>query len=188
MSLFSISDAPDGSDAGYGADVTTLVLAGEVDYAATPHLRKRMQTAIETGGRRLVLDLSAVTFIDSSAIGVLVGAASRQESAGGSLGIVCGEENQRVQRIFDIAGLASLIALYSTREDARAALGSARPEDLCSAQAHTMAGVSADGPGASAQTTKATASSRYAQAAATMAFGPGPAVDAGAQHMLDQLA
>jgi anti-sigma B factor antagonist len=66
-----------------------------------------------------VLDLSMVTFIDSTAIGVLVGAVMRlREVEGGSLTVVCADENQRVLRIFEIAGVESLITLHSSREEA----------------------------------------------------------------------
>jgi anti-sigma B factor antagonist len=188
MSLFCICEDPTGSNARYGADVTTLVVTGEVDYGASPHLRERIHSAIRTGGRYLVLDLSAVTFIDSSAIGVLIGAATRlQESASGSLAIVCAQENERVLRIFDIAGVASLIALYPTQDDARTALDPAQPMHLCGSAAHAMAGAPADRLDVSAATAKAEATWRYAEAAAVR-YGADSAVHAERQHTLDELA
>jgi anti-sigma B factor antagonist len=73
-----------------------------------------------------VLDLCEVTFIDSTAIGVLVGAAARlQESGGGSVAAVCPDHNERVLRIFDIAGVDSVITLYPSREEALSALATA---------------------------------------------------------------
>lgn len=118
---------------GVDEQVVVLRAGGEIDFAAGPHLRARLFAHIDTGCRRLILDLSAVTFIDSMAIGVLVGAVMRlQETAGGSLVAVCSSSNERVLRIFDIAGVASLIALHRTQADALAALagmplGRARP-------------------------------------------------------------
>ncbi len=117
MSLFYISDgAPTGQP--YDPDVAVLVVSGELDYSASPHLDKRILDRIKVGKRRLAIDLSAVTFIDSMAIGVLVRSATRLREKGGSLRVVCAEENERVLRIFDIAGVASSIPLDRSREEA----------------------------------------------------------------------
>jgi len=106
-------------------EVLLLSAGGEIDFAVGPLLRERLFKRIGAGHRRLVLDLSAVTFIDSMAIGVLVGAVLRlQETGGGSLSVVCASDNERVLRIFDIAGVANLIALHRTREEAFAELTS----------------------------------------------------------------
>jgi anti-anti-sigma factor len=117
MSLFYISDgAP--TDATYDPDVSVLVVSGELDYSASPHLDRRIVDHLKAGKRRLIVDLSAVTFIDSMAIGVLVRSASRLRDTGGSLRVVCAEENERVLRIFDIAGVASSIPLDRSPEEA----------------------------------------------------------------------
>ncbi len=116
---FTIDDVP----AAGREDVVVVVASGELDYAATPLLRDRLIGHVQAGRRRLVLDLSTVTFIDSTAIGALVGAAAMLgKSGGGSLMVVCVEENERVLRIFDIAGVASAIVLHGSRDDALAAL------------------------------------------------------------------
>lgn len=104
-------------------DVAILAMAGEIDYAASPQLRERIASHIKAGRRRLVIDLSAATFIDSTTIGVLVGAVTRlREAGGGSLAVVCADENESVLRIFEITGVDSMIALYRSREEALSAL------------------------------------------------------------------
>jgi anti-sigma B factor antagonist len=126
MGFFYISDEPtDGAT--HGEDVAVLVAGGELDYAASPQLKARLSKSVDVGARHVVLDLSTVTFIDSTAIGVLVGAVMRlREAVDGSLSIVCTDENLRVLRIFEIAGIDSLIALHSSREEALAELAVAR--------------------------------------------------------------
>jgi anti-sigma B factor antagonist len=187
MNLFCIDNDPTHPDACYEADATMLVVTGEVDYGATPYLRARINCAMKSGTRHLVLDLSGVTFIDSSAIGVLIGAATTlRESARGSLAIVCTAENERVLRIFDIVGFASLIALYHTRDDCRTALYLASSMHLCG-PAERAAPASRLEP--SAQTSKATATGRYAEVAAvTETSGHDPAVQAGGERALDEFA
>jgi anti-sigma B factor antagonist len=122
VSFFHISEDASGRD----GDVLVLVAGGEIDFAASPQLRERIAEELGAGSTRLVLDLSRVTFLDSTAIGVLVGAAMRlREHGGGSLAVVCGEENQHVLRTFDIAGVTTMVALYRSRAEALSALAMA---------------------------------------------------------------
>jgi anti-sigma B factor antagonist len=126
MSFFYISDDAMLADAEYCEGVVVVVTGGELDYAASPQLSERLAEHVNAGARRVVVDLSKVSFIDSTAIGVLVGAAMRmQELGGGSLAAICAEENRRVRRIFEIAGVDSVIALFSSREEAISALAAA---------------------------------------------------------------
>jgi anti-sigma B factor antagonist len=120
-SFYIISDGAPVEDAGCG-DVALLAVGGEIDYAASPQLRERIADHVKAGRRHLVVDLSAVTFIDSTTIGVLVGAVARLREAGGSLAVVCEQENVKVLRIFEITGLESMIELHRSREEAVSAL------------------------------------------------------------------
>lgn len=101
-------------------DVHVIRIGGYVDFDVAPQLKKRVVQRIEAGDRLLVIDLSDAGFIDSTAIGVLVGALKRLRDAGGSLAVVCANDN--VRGIFEIVGLENVIPLYSSCEDALAAL------------------------------------------------------------------
>ena len=123
MRTFYIGDEVQVEDA--GEDVAILVVGGEVDFEVSPQLKARMTKTIKAGRRRLVLDLSDVTFIDSTAIGVIAGAVEKlDEAGGGSLAIVC--THDKVMQIFEITGLDSVITVHPTREEALAALAVAR--------------------------------------------------------------
>lgn len=123
MGFFYISDDGTVDGAQHGNDVVVLVAGGEIDYSASPQLSERLSERIDSGITRVVLDLSTVTFIDSTAIGALVSAATRlRELGGGTLAVVCPEENRRIVRIFEIAGVDSVIAMHGSREDAIAEL------------------------------------------------------------------
>ncbi|MGH2865312.1 MAG: STAS domain-containing protein [Solirubrobacteraceae bacterium] len=119
MGFFYIGgDAADGAER-HGEEVAVLVAGGELDYVASPQLEERLSERIDAGARHVVLDLSMTTFIDSTAIGVLVGAVRRlRESGSGSLTVVCADENRRVLQILEISGVDALIALHHSREDA----------------------------------------------------------------------
>ena len=114
---FFISDHP------ADEDVHVIRVGGYVDFDVAPQLKKCIVHRIESGDRQLVVDLSDAGFIDSTAIGVLVGALKRLHEVGGSLAVVCASDN--VRGIFDIVGLQNVIPLHSSRENAFAALGRA---------------------------------------------------------------
>lgn len=122
MGFFYISDDGTVAAAPRGNEVAVLVAGGEIDFAASPQLKERIDERIDAGITRVVLDLSTVTFIDSTAIGALVSAAMRLNELDGTLAVVCPDENTRVLRIFEIAGLDSVIALHDRREEAVAEL------------------------------------------------------------------
>lgn len=118
MSTFYIGD-----DLAY-ADAVVLTVGGEIDYATSPQLKQRIDEHLKSDERHLVLDLSWTTFVDSTAIGVLMGAASRLHELGrGSLGVVC--SNEQVLQIFQISGLESAVSLHRTCEEAISELAAA---------------------------------------------------------------
>jgi anti-sigma B factor antagonist len=123
MRTFYIGDDVHVEDA--GPDVAILVVGGEVDFEVSPQLKARIMRAIKAGRRRLILDLGDVTFIDSTAIGVLAGAVERlDETGGGSLSVV--STHEKVIQIFEITGLDAVITVHASREDALAAVAGAR--------------------------------------------------------------
>jgi anti-sigma B factor antagonist len=124
MRSFYIGDNFEEDDSSDG-DLAVLVMGGELDYEVSPQMRARLVGAIKAGRRRLVLDLSDVTFIDSTAIGVLAGTVVKlDEAGGGSLAVVCA--NEKVVQIFEITGLDSVIAVHSSRDEAFSALSFVR--------------------------------------------------------------
>jgi len=130
-----------------GADVIVLIAGGELDYDSAPLLRTSILSHIGAGKRRLVVDLSAVGFIDSMGIGVLVGTVSRlRSSGGGALVVVCETHNKQVLRIFDVAGIANVISVYSSREEALRALVAAWMVELPSAAEPAFVAVLEDQP------------------------------------------
>ena len=119
MRTFYIGDDVQVEDADPGLAV--LVVGGEVDYEVSPQLKARLMKAIKAGTRRFVLDLTDVSFIDSTAIGVIAGAVERlDEVGGGSVAVV--STHEKVMQIFEITGLDNVLTVHSTREDALAAL------------------------------------------------------------------
>ena len=97
-----------------------LVVAGDLDHHTTPHLRKALEE-IEFGpGADLVIDLSGLTFCDSTGIATLVAAHQRANDARAAL-LLAGLD-QDIARVFQIMGLDRLLAFYDSPEEAVRAL------------------------------------------------------------------
>jgi anti-sigma B factor antagonist len=89
-----------------------LAVAGEIDVATSPELRRELHQLADREPARLVLDLHAVTFIDPSGLGVLVGALKRlREEDRGDILILEGLQ-EPVRKVFDITGLTELFTIH----------------------------------------------------------------------------
>ncbi|MGZ8648639.1 MAG: STAS domain-containing protein [Solirubrobacteraceae bacterium] len=98
-----------------------VVAKGELDISATPRLSTVLAMASASQGGRLVLDLSEVTFIDSTALGTILKAAAQLEDARTSLAVVA--PNGPVRRLLEMTNLTQRFRLFGTRSDALAADG-----------------------------------------------------------------
>ena len=97
-----------------------IEVGGEIDLYSAPELKQRLLGVIDAGKRQVVVDLSEVTFIDSTALGVLVGAVKRLRSADGTLALVCTKPS--IAKVFETTGLERVFAIHATRADALAAV------------------------------------------------------------------
>ncbi len=99
-------------------DFTVVAVSGEVDIVTAPTLRQLLNQAIDDGGPRLVVDLTAVPFLDSTGLGVLVGRLKVARQAGGDLRLVLTSE--RLLRNFKITGLDTVFKIFPTAKEATA--------------------------------------------------------------------
>jgi anti-sigma B factor antagonist len=101
-----------------------VAIRGEIDIAAVPELEHALDVAILESIGAFVLDLSGVEFLDSTGLRLVLrwrALLAREERA---LAIVC--PPGPVRKLFDVAGIADLLFLYDSREEAAAALVPAR--------------------------------------------------------------
>jgi len=96
-----------------------VVAEGELDITATNELSTVLAMAGASPERSVVLDLEAVDFIDSSALGVIMRSAGELETGGKILLVVA--PDGPVRRLLDITTPTERLALRPTREDALAA-------------------------------------------------------------------
>ena len=98
----------------FAGDVPVVALTGEIDLAVVPTLQKRLESLLSQGSSTIVVDLLGATFLDSIALGVLVGAMDDCRKAGGDLRLVVTEP--RILKVLEITGLAQTFAILSSRQ------------------------------------------------------------------------
>jgi anti-sigma B factor antagonist len=103
-------------------DPTTQVIdvAGEVDLYSAPELKAHVLDAIDAGKTRLLVDLTNTTFIDSTTLGVLVGARKRLRERDGTLVVVCPDPDKL--GLFEMTGLDRVFSIHPDRGAALAEL------------------------------------------------------------------
>lgn len=89
-----------------------LHVSGEVDLFTSPKLKERILDLLEGGTTKLVLDLEQVTFMDSTGLGVLVGALRRLTERQGSLALVCPQGP--VLRVMEVTGLNKVFDIHDS--------------------------------------------------------------------------
>jgi anti-sigma B factor antagonist len=95
-----------------GSSPPVIAVSGEIDVATAPQLRECLHRVIAQGEPTVVLDLLGVTFLDSTALGVLVGALKRCREHGGDLHVVVADP--RIMKIFEITGLTNVFTIADT--------------------------------------------------------------------------
>jgi anti-sigma B factor antagonist len=96
---------------------SVISIEGELDLSTAPRLKWMLIETLEAGHSQLVVDLSLATFMDSTALGVLVGV-KRSLAVGAQLAIVC--TRPAVLKIFEFSGLDGAFAIFPTLDEALA--------------------------------------------------------------------
>ena len=86
-----------------------IAVAGEIDVASAPALEQELYRTVATGATEVTVDLRQVGFLDSTGIGVLVGAQQRCRQHGGKVRLVI--DTDRLRRLFEITGLTGVFQI-----------------------------------------------------------------------------
>jgi anti-sigma B factor antagonist len=92
--------------------VGLVTLSGEVDLYTAPRFKDDLVALIDGGAAAVVIDLSGVTFIDSTALGVIISGVKRLHERDGRLLIVAA--SRPVVRILDITGLDKVLTIFDS--------------------------------------------------------------------------
>ncbi len=102
---------------------STLIatLSGELDHHFSEYVRNKIERELlKATTRNVIFDLTGLSFMDSSGIGVLVGRYANINKLGGKAAIIC--RNEKIQRILEISGVLKLMPLYEELDRAIRAL------------------------------------------------------------------
>ncbi len=92
-----------------------VALEGELDLERAPSLKWALVDSLDAGYKQLVVDLTQVRFMDSTALSVLVGV-NKSLDIGARMAIVC--VNTNVLKIFELSGMDGAFAIFPTLEQA----------------------------------------------------------------------
>lgn len=94
---------------------SVVALEGELDLERAPSLKWALVDSLDAGYKQLVVDLTQVRFMDSTALSVLVGV-NKSLDVGARMAIVC--VNANVLKIFELSGMDGAFAIFPTLEQA----------------------------------------------------------------------
>jgi anti-sigma B factor antagonist len=97
-------------------DAVIVTVQGEVDLHNSPDLRSALLSVLTPVPKRLILNLAAVPYMDSSAIAVLVEALQKLRPSGGRVMLICLQP--RVKGLLEIARLDSIFTIAADEQQA----------------------------------------------------------------------
>lgn len=98
--------------------VTLVAVAGKLDSNTSPTAQQALEEILAGGARTIVLDCTALDYISSAGLRVLLGAAKRLTGSGGALRLF--GLNESVREVFEISGFATILAVFATEAEALA--------------------------------------------------------------------
>lgn len=102
-------------------EVTVVAVPGpRLDSSNTKKFKSATMPVVE-GSTRLIVDMSAVQFVDSSGLGTILSFLRQVTAKGGDLK-VCGL-SKAVRALFELVRMHKVIEIYNTKEEALAAFG-----------------------------------------------------------------
>lgn len=97
-------------------DVTIVALAGNLDSNTSPQAQQALDGILADGGRKVLIDFTALDYISSAGLRVLLGTAKRLSGAGDALRLF--GLNQTVREVFQISGFSTILAVFGTEAEA----------------------------------------------------------------------
>jgi anti-sigma B factor antagonist len=99
-----------------GDQTQVVEVIGEIDVYTSPKVKEIISELIDKGNYNLVVNLEGVRYIDSTGLGVLIGALKKVREKDGSISLVC--TNPQIKKIFNITGLVKIFGIYKTEDEA----------------------------------------------------------------------
>jgi anti-anti-sigma factor len=100
-------------------DIHIVAISGSMDSTTSPEAQKSLN-AVLAGAKKVALDFSALDYISSAGLRVLLGAAKHLRASGGTLGMF--GLNQSVREVFEISGFSTILSIYPSEAEALGAM------------------------------------------------------------------
>ena len=100
-------------------DRTVVDVTGEIDVYTAPVLREELASLIDSEHADILVNLTGVRFMDSTGLGVLVGALKKVRTVGGDLQLVIDQE--KILKVFRITALTQVFTIHSSVDEATTA-------------------------------------------------------------------
>ncbi|BDI31858.1 anti-sigma F factor antagonist [Capsulimonas corticalis] len=101
--------------------VATVLLRGELDAYSAPRLRQVLDPLIKATDPAILVDLTALEYLDSAGLGVLVAALKQVTDRDGQFGVI--SPSPIVARVLQVTGLFKLFTIFSDPAEAQASFG-----------------------------------------------------------------
>lgn len=111
---------------GESGGTPVLTLRGKLTLGeGSRELRQTIERIVAEGGRHILLDMTGVTYVDSSGLGAMVSGYNSVKTQGGSVGLV--NVPKRVQDLLGMSGLTAIFRVFASKEEAEQNLGQGQP-------------------------------------------------------------
>ena len=98
-------------------DKLIAYLAGELDHHSAEEVRCKIDDTLDRGQfRKLIMDFSTVTFMDSSGIGVVIGRYKKLSFKNGTVYVT--NVNKTIKKVFELSGMLKIIVLFDSVDQA----------------------------------------------------------------------
>jgi anti-sigma B factor antagonist len=104
-------------------DIDIVSITGRLVAADAPEARESLKAIVEAGEGKLIVDLSGVSFIDSSGLSVLISAFKLIRSKGGRM--LLSGISKNVQTLLELTRLSEIFEMYATTEAAKESISKA---------------------------------------------------------------
>lgn len=98
------------------ADVSLVAFAGHLDTNTAPEAQEALDGIVGGGGHKVVVDCTALDYISSAGLRVLLATVKRLNGVGGALHLF--GLNETVREVFEISGFSMILKVFETEAEA----------------------------------------------------------------------
>jgi anti-anti-sigma factor len=102
-------------------DVAIFQLNGRIDAATAPGVEHAVNTAVDGGAKRVILDMSGVAYVSSAGLRAILLAARKASSAKGGMAVF--GLQAPVAQVFNVSGFGKIVPIAASEAEARQKLG-----------------------------------------------------------------